>query len=80
MKGNAMKDTKDTKDTGFKIRTNGCPYTRGGADYYYWRHPIPHYYKDDVRIGSKDMTPEEIEEYYKGYDDAVEFGDRKDWT
>lgn len=62
---------------------HGGPFDRGGADYYYWRAPIPHKWPDGTmhgeRVEAKDMTPEEIEAYHAGYAKAEENGDRKDW-
>lgn len=55
------------------------PYNRGSADSYYRRGRRPHYYKDKTRIEEKDMTPEEIKSYLRGYDDNEVFGDYKDW-
>jgi hypothetical protein len=53
----------------------GSPYDRGDADRYYGRPYVPH-----KRIGFQrvyDLTPEEIAEYRRGWDDNV--NDRKDW-
>lgn len=62
---------------------HGGPFDRGGADYYYWRAPVPHKWPEGSfrgeRVEQKDMTPEEIKAYWAGYRQAEEWGDRKDW-
>ena len=62
---------------------NGSPYDRGGADSYYGRPFDPHYYPKGTykgtRVEMKDMTPEEIVAYTKGFNDNEEAGDKKDW-
>lgn len=61
----------------------GGPFDRGGADYWYWRPPVPHKWPEGTlkgeRVEAKDMTPEEIEAYHAGYEKARQQGDRKDW-
>ena len=63
---------------------HGGAYDRGSADAYYRRPARPHYYTQatyqSVRIGEDQMTPDEIADYYAGYDDAMEFGDHKEWS
>jgi hypothetical protein len=53
------------------------------ADSYYRRGKTPHYYMGDTgsspRVGYKDMTPDEVEAYYAGYEDNEEMGDYKEW-
>jgi len=62
---------------------HGGPFDRGSADSYYGRGLNPHYYKgatyqsDSVEMA--DMTAEEIEAYYAGYDDNEESGNKKEW-
>ena len=62
---------------------HGGPYDRGMADSYYRRGKAPHYYMADTgsspRVGYKDMTPDEVEAYYAGYEDNEEAGDHKEW-
>ena len=62
---------------------HGGPYDRGSADSYYRRGFDPHYYVNDTyhsdRVELKDMTPEEIVAYTKGYYDNEEDGNFKDW-
>lgn len=62
---------------------HGGPYDRGSADSYYGRGYNPHYYTGDtyrsVRVELADMTPAEIVEYTKGYNDNEEDGNFKDW-
>lgn len=62
---------------------NGSPYDRGGADSYYGRPFDPHYWPEGThkgtRVEMKDMTPREIVEYTKGFNDNEEAGDKKDW-
>lgn len=60
---------------------HGGAYDRGACDAYYWREAAPHYYTGDThmstRIEEVDMSWEEIQAYYAGYE---EMADRKDWT
>jgi len=62
---------------------HGSPYDRGRADAYYRRGQKPHWYPEGtyhgLRIGEEEMTEEEIAEYRQGYEDAMEFGDHKEW-
>lgn len=61
-------------------RGHGSPYDRGSADRYYGRAPDPHWYPNgtynEPRIGWKDMTPEQREEYDLGW---LEETGEKDW-
>lgn len=54
-------------------KRHGSPYDRGEADSYYKLPPDPHYYKGEVCMSEvvkyKDMSLEEIYEYYLGYND-----------
>jgi hypothetical protein len=63
--------------------THGGPYDRGGADSYYRRGFDPHWYPDGThqgeRIEMKDMSPEEIVAYTKGYNENEDDGNFKDW-
>lgn len=62
------------------IHKHGSPYDRGSADAYYGRLSNPHYWPEGTYMGEKvsheDMTAEQIEEYYDGYDNET---DRKEW-
>jgi hypothetical protein len=62
---------------------HGGPFDRGSADSYYGRGLNPHYYKGATyqsdRVEMADMTAEEIEAYYAGYDDNEESGNKKEW-
>ena len=65
-------------------KQHGSPYDRGGADSYYGRPAIPHYYKSSGVLGGElvkqeQMTAEEIEAYNAGYDDNENDGNWKDW-
>ena len=64
-------------------KRHGGPWDRGGADYYYWRYPNPHYYERGTYEGKKfsqdEMTLAEVDEYMAGYVFAMRDGDRKDW-
>lgn len=64
-------------------RRHGGPYDRGGADSYYRRGFVPHYFVGDTyqseAIMIDGMTPEEIMAYKAGYDDNEEEGNFKDW-
>lgn len=62
---------------------HGSAYDRGRADSYYRRGPRPHYFKagsyTSEEVLAKDMTPEEIQAYYKGYEDNEREGEFKDY-
>ena len=62
---------------------HGGPWDRGTADSYYGREFDPHYWPEGThkgtRVEMKDMTPEEIVAYTKGFNDNEEAGDKKDW-
>jgi hypothetical protein len=65
-------------------RRHGGPYDRGSADSYYRRDRKPHYYQGNTGtsplIEEKDMTPQQIAEYYQGFDDNEADGNYKDWN
>ena len=52
-------------------RGHGSPYDRGEADSYYRRTPRPHYHLHfngtSHRIPAAQMTPDQIAEYWAGY-------------
>lgn len=62
---------------------HGGPFDRGAADSYYGRPSEPHYYVGGTgtsdRKDSSDMTVEEIQAYWAGYEWNEQFGDKKDW-
>ena len=62
---------------------HGGPYDRGSMDSYYDRGTQPHYYIGPTHGGKSveeaDMTPEEIEEYYRGYNDNERARNFKNW-
>jgi hypothetical protein len=62
---------------------HGGAYDRGRADFWYGRPFEPHYFTSGTGTSDKvtfaDMTPQEIEAYRDGYDDAEACGDQKDW-
>jgi len=62
------------------MKRNGSPYDRGSADSYYGRSPRPHFYTCASYFTNKveqaNMTPQQVQEYYAGYDDN---DDAKDW-
>ena len=64
-------------------QTHGGPWDRGSADSYYGRPMNPHYWPNGTGFGHKvtqeDMTDEEIEAYYDGYDENEMNGDKKEW-
>jgi hypothetical protein len=64
-------------------KRHGGPYDRGSADSYYGRPFNPHYFVGDTHLSDKisleEMSPEEIVEYTKGYNDNEEFGSKKEW-
>jgi len=61
-------------------KRHGGPWDRGGADSYYRRGRQPHYYVGGTGTSEKvtDLTPQEREAYYAGYDDNEASGDHKD--
>ena len=65
----------------FDRTRHGGLWDRGSADSYYNRIPDPHWYPEGTGHGEKitDLTVEEIEEYYAGYEDNEKHGDKKDW-
>lgn len=60
---------------------HGGPYDRGSADSYYRRPYRPHYFKGATYQSEivTELTPEEIAEYKRGWDDNESIGDFKDW-
>lgn len=60
---------------------HGGPYDRGSADSYYRRGLDPHYYVGKTglskRIEKEDMTEDELDAYYAGYDDNEDAGNFK---
>jgi len=64
-------------------KRHGGPYDRGSADSYYRRGRKPHYYVGDTYsseiVTEERMTLEEINEYYKGFDDNEQDQNFKDW-
>ncbi len=62
---------------------HGGPFDRGAADSYYGRPSEPHYYVGCTgtsdRKDSSDMTIEEIQAYWAGFEWNEKFGDKKDW-
>lgn len=74
---------KDRFDSSLYDKRHGGPFDRGGADFYYGRAFDPHYYVGDTystdRVEMKDMTPEQIAAYTRGFNAAEEDGTQKDW-
>ena len=58
---------------------HGSPFDRGHADAYYGRPEDPHYKDNGHRIEKTYMTPAQVDEYYAGYEQAIKYGDQKDW-
>jgi len=63
---------------------HGSPFDRGAADSYYWRPVKPHYYiytpgEPSTRYEIDKMTPEQVQEYYAGYEYNEMLGDYKDY-
>lgn len=76
-----LKDTLKTpvkKETGLD-KSSGSPFDRGAADSYYNRGTKPHYIdkKTNKRVEQKDMTEDEIDAYYAGYEENEKLGDKK---
>lgn len=60
---------------------HGGPYDRGGADSYYGRPAVPHYFEGGT-YQSKEitaLTDEEAEAYLAGYEDNELHGEKKQW-
>jgi len=59
-------------------RGHGSLWDRGVADSWYMRNPIPHYIQSwDDHV--TDLTEEERNEYFAGYEWNEEHGDHKLW-
>tara|TARA_B110000858_G_scaffold186395_1_gene229552 strand:- start:689 stop:895 length:207 start_codon:yes stop_codon:yes gene_type:complete len=62
---------------------HGSPYDRGSADSYYGRSFNPHYFTEDScssdKVDLEEMTPQEIVEYTKGFNENEESGNFKYW-
>ena len=62
---------------------HGGAYDRGSADSYYGRLPRPHYYKagtgQSERVEQEDMTADEIEAYWAGYEYNEKMGNFKEY-
>jgi len=62
---------------------HGSPFDRGSADSYYHRDPVPHWYPKgtghDPRVEARDMTPDEIDAYFAGYNQNEQLGNKKEW-
>ena len=65
----------------FDRKRHGSLYDRGGADSYYGRAAMPHWYPDGSFNGSRvtELNAAERAEYDAGYWAAEEAGDRKEW-
>ncbi len=65
----------------FDRKQHGSLYDRGSADSYYGRPRSPHY----GGIGGcpyplvTELSQEEIDEYWAGYQDNEDYGDKKQW-
>ena len=62
-------------------RGHGSPYDRGSADSYYRRPPRPHYFVDGSYTSQEvtELTIEEAQEYYRGFEDNEASQNFKDW-
>jgi len=65
----------------FDRKRHGALYDRGGADSYYRRASMPHWYPEGTGRGEQivDLTAEEIAEYAAGYADNEADGFHKEW-
>ena len=56
-------------------KTYGSPYDRGSADAFYRRGCKPHFYNYDAgiskRIEKDNMSPDELEAYYAGFEEET---------
>ncbi len=62
-------------------RRHGGPYDRGSADSYYRRPPRPHYFVGGSYTSQEvtELTIEEAQQYYRGFEDNEASGNFKDW-
>jgi hypothetical protein len=74
---------KITMDRSKYDTRHGGAFDRGAADSYYHRRPEPHYYVagtyDSNVVEQAQMSKEEIEAYYAGYEWNEQYGDKKSW-
>jgi hypothetical protein len=66
----------------FDRKQHGCLYDRGSADSYYGRPRDPHHGGVGGDSGprvDRELSIDEIKEYYAGYEYNERFGDKKDW-
>jgi hypothetical protein len=63
--------------------THGSPFDRGSADSWYSRPQQPHWYPEGSyrgdRVESKDMSLQQMREYFRGYEYNEQFGGKKSW-
>jgi hypothetical protein len=63
--------------------SHGSPYDRGSADSYYGRPRDPHWWPEGTSNGRRremaEMTAEQVQAYFAGYNDNEQFGDKKQW-
>ena len=68
-----MENLEQYNDDVWKERGHSSPFDRGGADSWYRRPPVPHWYPNgtgrDPLIEEKDMTEEQIADYWAGWHD-----------
>jgi hypothetical protein len=57
-------------------KSHNSPYDRGSSDAYYGRRYSPHYYWQNIRMESHQMTLDQVKAYTAGYDEET---DRKVW-
>ena len=62
---------------------HGSPFDRGSADSWYSRPQQPHWYPEGSyngdRVEAKDMSLQQMREYFRGYEYNEQFGGKKDW-
>lgn len=62
---------------------HGGAWDRGSADSYYGRPPIPHFFvgatNRSERVEMDQMSQEEIDAYWAGFDENEKAGNHKDW-
>ena len=77
-KGKIYDVTWKSKDT-----RHGGPFDRGSADSYYGRGLNPHFYVGGTgtsdRISEVEMTRDELDAYYAGFEYNELHGDKKEW-
>ena len=79
-----VEQTRTVKFQGIEYDAqHGSPFDRGSADSWYSRPQQPHWYPEGSyngdRVEAKDMSLQQMREYFRGYEYNEQFGGKKDW-